>query len=297
VVEEQKGELMLISPRDLTARDISSAMELSTAAGWNQITEDWNRILRLSPHGCRCIEAGGQVIATTTLLPYGTGLGWVGMVLTRPEHRRQGLAKRLMEDAIENAKRGGIRTMKLDATDEGRPLYESLGFVTEAMVERWGRDMSVFVDTDQKQNSDSLLSSESKWCRIIPNTLLAMDEKAFGVSRAQILEELSELGGTSSDNGYVLSRSGRTARSLGPCVAISKKEAKQLIAKHLDSHKRGSGESEVWYWDLLPENGAAVESAKSLGFTRRRILWRMRRGDPIRNNDAMVFATAGFELG
>jgi GNAT superfamily N-acetyltransferase len=288
---------MLTSPRDLTLGDIPSAMELSIAAGWNQTPEDWKRILGLSPEGCRCIEAGGAVIATTTLLAYGTDLAWVGMVLTHPEHRRQRLATRLMEDAIANAERDGICTLKLDATDEGRPLYEGFGFVVEGTVERWGRDKTAFASNGQKQNADSLLCQECQWCRTVPDPLLAMDEEAFGVSRAQILKELSASGGNTSANGYVLSRSGRAARSVGPCIATSEDDARRLIATHLDAYNSATGRSEGWFWDLLPANAAAVKCAKDFGFTRRRVLWRMRRGKPIENNDAIVFATAGFELG
>src|ERR1700759_1624119 len=111
MVEEPRDKLMYGHPRDLTLDDIASAMELTVAAGWNQTPEDWNRILGLSPHGCRCIEAAEEVVATTTLLAYGTDLAWLGMVLTRPEHRRQRLATRLMEDAIAHAKRDGISTL------------------------------------------------------------------------------------------------------------------------------------------------------------------------------------------
>jgi hypothetical protein len=40
-----------------------------------------------------------------------------------------------MEEVIAIAERRGIHTLKLDATDDGRPLYESLGFVVEKIVE------------------------------------------------------------------------------------------------------------------------------------------------------------------
>jgi len=219
------------------------------------------------------------------------------MVLTHPEHRRQRLATRLMEDATANAERDGICTLKLDATDEGRPLYESFGFIVEGVVERWGRDKIAFVSNGQTLNTDLFSRQECQWSTSIPNYLFALDVEAFGVSREQILKELSVSGGNTSANGYVLSRSGRAARFVGPCIATSEEEARRLIAKHLDVHNSATGEPEAWYWDLLPANAAAVKCAKDLGFTRRRVLWRMRRGKPIRNNDAMVFATAGFELG
>jgi GNAT superfamily N-acetyltransferase len=289
---------MSISLRDLIFDDIPSSIELSTVAGWNQTPEDWSRILRLSPGGCRCIEVEEEVVATTTLLEYGTDLAWVGMVLTRPEHRRKGLARRLMEDAIAHAKRDGIRTLKLDATEEGRPLYESLGFVVEGAIERWGRDQSMPGGDGRTLNSDSLSRQLERLGRVMPNHLLALDVEAFGASRGVVLRELSRSGANLSTSGYVLSRPGRTARSIGPCVASSEDEAAHLIAEHLAMHESAAEDFQIsWYWDLLPSNAAAVRCAADFGFTRHRALWRMRRGKSIDNNDAMVFATAGFELG
>lgn len=289
---------MVTSLKDLVPGDIPSAMELSTVAGWNQTPEDWSRILRLSSRGCRCIEVEAQVIATTTLLAYGTDLAWIGMVLTRPEYRRKGLATRLMEDAIATADRDGIPTLKLDATEEGRPLYESLGFIVESGIERWEWQGMKSAGNQDTLTADPFSTQECQWGDAIPSHLFALDVEAFGVSREQVLKELSLLGGNSSANGYVLSRPGRVARSLGPCIATSEEEARRLIATHFDEHKFAIGTSENrWYWDLLPSNAAAVRCATALGFTRRRVLWRMRRGKPIQNNDAMVFATAGFELG
>jgi len=220
------------------------------------------------------------------------------MVLTRHEYRRKGLATRLIEDAIDGAERDGISTLKLDATEEGRPLYESLGFVVEGGVERWGRDGAACVSNEDTITSNLLSTEECQWGTRIPKELFALDLKAFGVSREQVLEELFLLGSSFTSGGYVVSRSGRVARSVGPCIAFSEAEAMRVVATHLDAQKEGTRTSEVcWYWDLLPANTAAVKCATALGFTRRRVLWRMRRGKPVQNNDALVFATAGFELG
>lgn len=282
--------------------DVPSAMELSTAANWNQSSEDWLRVIQLSIKGCRCIEDAGKIVATTILLPYGKHLAWIGMVLTRPEYRRQGLARRLMEDAISDAELDGIRTLKLDATDEGRPLYESLGFVVEETVERWGRD-GEFGAAKAKAYVDSGVSTDCSSDARISDDLFAKDEVAFGVSRKTLLEMLSKSGRINTTScGYVLSRSGRTARYLGPCVTTSETEAALLIATHLEgaskAHQEDVGSKSCsWYWDLLPANSDAVRCAKELGFTRRRRLWRMRRGAMMDNNDAMVYAIAGFELG
>ena len=49
-------------------------------------------------------------------------------VYTKEEYRRQGIARKMVEILIDNAKRKGVTEISLDATESGRPLYESLGF-------------------------------------------------------------------------------------------------------------------------------------------------------------------------
>lgn len=58
--------------------------------------------------------------------------GYILNVYVEPDHRRRGLARRLMDEAVAEAKRRGLRFMILHATDEGRPLYESLGWADTA---------------------------------------------------------------------------------------------------------------------------------------------------------------------
>lgn len=294
---------MLTMVRTMKPGDLPSALELSSDANWNQTTDDWLRILQLSPQGCRLIEDAGRIVATTSLLSYGKRLAWIGMVLTRAEYRRQGLARRLLEDAISNAERDGIRTLKLDATDAGRPLYESLGFVVEGNVERWGRDAFELSSSQQHSSSRQDAIQEPSHAVRLPSRLFSLDEQAFGADRKALLESLSASGGcTSTAEGYLLTRPGRTAHYLGPCVAASEAEARQLIAAQLEDSAVVSGEHQVfqaraWCWDLLPANPGAVRCAQEFGFTRRRILWRMRRGAAIETNNALVYAIAGFELG
>jgi hypothetical protein len=66
--------------RTMNPSDVSSAMELSTVANWNQTRDDWHRIMRLSAKGCRCIEdAEEESLQRRLSLAYGTrwhGLAW-----------------------------------------------------------------------------------------------------------------------------------------------------------------------------------------------------------------------------
>jgi len=49
-------------------------------------------------------------------------------VYTEPAHRRQGLARALMEEMLRWCREQGFRAVTLDASDDGRALYESMGF-------------------------------------------------------------------------------------------------------------------------------------------------------------------------
>lgn len=49
-------------------------------------------------------------------------------VYTHAAYRRQGIAKALITMLIAEAKERGVTEISLDATEPGRPLYQSLGF-------------------------------------------------------------------------------------------------------------------------------------------------------------------------
>ena len=82
-------------------------------------------------------ESGGDVAAGAAvwmkpLLP-GTAseretLPYVFNVFCEPGHRRRGLARMLMAEIVAWAKAEGQEIMDLHASDEGRPLYTSMGF-------------------------------------------------------------------------------------------------------------------------------------------------------------------------
>jgi GNAT superfamily N-acetyltransferase len=54
---------------------------------------------------------------------------WVVNMFTEPEHRRRGLARLLMDTIVAWCRAEGLRFLFLHASDEGKPLYEGLGFV------------------------------------------------------------------------------------------------------------------------------------------------------------------------
>ena len=275
--------------RLMNTGDLSAAVELSSAAGWNQTPEDWRMLLDLAPDGCFGIEADGRLVSTTTLVCYEQRLAWIGMVLTREGYRGRGFARRLVAVALERADSLGIETVKLDATEQGQALYEALGFQAEQPVERWARPGSMESRTAESQSASRTPTRLSS----LPQTLHDLDAQAFGADRSLMLQELARRSTLqSSPNAFLFARAGRTNEYLGPCVAADPVAARAIIACLVNASSRTG-----WSWDLLPANKSAVALASELGFIRQRRLTRMVRGKPLRGRDEMVYAIAGFELG
>ena len=267
--------------RKLTVDDIPSGIQLCAEAGWNRTAEDWCTLIEMSPEGCLAIEVDGELAATTTLLCYRQQLAWIGMVLTKIRYRGLGFARRLMTEALGLADQMQIETIKLDATDQGRPLYEKLGFRCEQAVERWWR-------IGEPRRADSVFDEQA-----CDDTWQTFDLSAFGADREELLSKLAKRNSpVLLGKSYLFTRPGRVASYLGPCVCETPESASTLIEHTLQTHSHDG-----WYWDLLPANVHAATLARSLDFTPKRHLIRMVRGKEQRANIKAIYAIAGFELG
>jgi GNAT superfamily N-acetyltransferase len=266
--------------RRMAVEDIPAAMELSTEAGWNQTAEDWRMLTQLAPETCLAIYMDGELASTAILLCYGSKLAWLGMVLTRRKFRGQGLARRLLSETLALANQMKIETVKLDATDQGQPLYEKLGFRCEQLVERWERAATGSTRVFNGR-SDSLL----------PEHLIA-DRESFGADRSELLGRLAGRNGAFvSGESYALMRPGRVTSYMGPCVSPDAGVARSLIECGI----RNTGTSLLW--DLLKQNHNAERIAIDLGFGHRRTLTRMVRGKELRGREDRIYALGGFEFG
>src|SRR5208283_2957651 len=277
-----EGDAAGAKVRALRRADMADLMRLKESAGWNQTEQDWERLLELEPEGCFGLERGGVVVASSTALVYGEELAWIGMVLTLREHRGQGYARRMMECAMAFAEKRGVARVGLDATDMGIALYRKFGFEGVGVVERWERPV---------MEGSSVLAEVSEW---EPDA--TPDRAAFGAKRQRLLESLARAGAaTVPGEGYAMGRVGSKAGYFGPCVARSAGAARRLLGWFLTKHA-----GEAAYWDILPDNGAAVALAESYGFRRARKLTRMVRelrpggSEP---DNSLVFAIAGLEFG
>ena len=70
---------------------------------------------------------GGEPAAVSELF-LGGGVAGVHMVATAEAFRRRGLGMALTWTALEEGRRRGMKTGALQASAQGQPLYERLGF-------------------------------------------------------------------------------------------------------------------------------------------------------------------------
>ncbi len=83
-------------------------------------------------HG-EAVASGGLVIhSAPPTLHNPSGLeGYVISVFTAPEWRRQGMSRAIMTAILDHLRSKGITKVTLRATEQGRPLYLSLGFTAD----------------------------------------------------------------------------------------------------------------------------------------------------------------------
>jgi|SRR5882672_928793 len=263
--------------RTMTMADIAAGLGLSKIAGWNQTAADWERFLRASPEGCFVAELEEEVCGTVATISYQNRFAWVGMVLVDPQHRSKGIGTKLLEAAIKHLDDQKISTIKLDATPQGKPLYEKMGFVSEYEIERWTlrRTLTDLGLADDRAPYETLTLPLS-------DSIIEADREAFGADRSFLLESLHqdapeftmEIRNNGVLQGYTFGRRGLFADHLGPWLAQDASSAGNLLETFLTRSRR-----DTLVVDCLKENHPAVTLLKSYGFTYSRLLTRMYRGE------------------
>ncbi len=261
--------------RTMTKQDIPAGLRLKDLAGWNQTAADWNRFLDASPSGCFVAVVDEHVCGTATTISFENRFAWVGMVLVDQEYRNRGMGTKLLERAIEYLDQRKILTIKLDATPQGKPLYEKLRFVTEYEIERWVLKRPLHVDARIANSSHASLDTAQL------ESIFRMDQKVFGADRSSLLRSLHEetphfaMGVWNHDTlqGYLLGRRGSFADHLGPWMASDGDSARRLLDEFLARSAR-----ETLVVDCLQANAVVIELLRTYGFSYSRTLTRMYRG-------------------
>ncbi len=277
--------------RDMTPEDVPAVLRLCRLAGWNQRTEDWQPLLangffRVAVRDATVVGSGGAVV-------YGRRLAWVAMILVDPDARRQGIATRLMRDALARLK--AVEVVGLEATPQGAPVYGGLGFT----------DRGGFARMERPADAEPVRAEQGP---TVPRPLTApdlvglaaRDGAVFGADRSAVLawarEQAPEYawstGAREEPAGYVLGRHGHRTEHLGPLVADDEETAARLLTAIL-----AAVPGRAFTIDI-PDRPAWRERLRILGFREQRPFRRMILGDaPSPGDPRQRFAILGPEFG
>jgi len=255
--------------RQMTCFDIPAGMRLKELAHWNQTEADWKLILASNPEGCFVSEVDGRVTGTVATIIYECRFAWIGMVLVDPEFRKRGIGTALLQKAIDHLDSHNIPCMRLDATPQGKPVYQKLGFVDEYEIERWR------LSRPPSQTPSGITTPD--WERS-----LLLDREIFGADRSMLLRAMAAsapefvqiFDGPAGVTGYALGRHGSHSDSLGPWVANDLVVAERM----LDNFLAQSGRESIVV-DCVKSSPWARNALIARGFEFERPLYRMRRGE------------------
>ena len=218
-----------------------------------------------------------RLLGTTVATAYGP-LGFIGNVVVDPAARGRGYGKLLMRDAIAWLRGRGVRTVLLDATEDGRPLYRSLGFV--GTTHSW----VVWQPLADIALADGPLPAGTTVTSLAPARIARigmLDRAAFGGDRMGLLAAMLALpkthGYVAEDAGgavagYLIARPLEAPRAgiyLGPVVARSPEAARALVmaaARHAREREPHATTGAASICVAVPGSGTlAVEAYRSLG--------------------------------
>lgn len=218
--------------RAMTAGDLEASHRLSRGEKWPHRQDDWDYMLAMG-EGI-VAELDGQIAGTIMIWCHDDRTATLGMVIVSPDCRGMGVGRKLMQAAIERA---GSRAIKLNATQDGLALYESLGFVaTGAVLQHQGTAVPVpIVELAPGERIRPMGLADAA-------TIIAFDRGATGMTRERLIGDLLD-----NSRCIVLDRDGEAAgfaifrrfghgNSIAPAVAPDSRGAKALIAYWLSLH-------------------------------------------------------------
>ena len=284
----------MVTIRPLTINDIEQAIQLSLAERWNQTEKDWELLIKNPENVCLSANLDGKLIGTATAINYENNIAWIGMVLVNREYRGQGVSKLLLSGLFEQLK--NCRSVKLDATPAGQPVYQKFGFIDEYIIHRMTAD-SVLKNNLSFKNEDLIKPVQPEnYAEVI-----AFDKQIFGAGRQQLIETLIKNNPGNSwmmkQNGticgVVLGRKGNRFYQIGPVLSTTTEDAKTLITKAISGI-----EEQPIVVDVLDEKKELINWLTGLGFVIQRPFFRMYQNkNPFPGIPAKQFLICGPEFG
>lgn len=260
---------LTLAPMSASDTDLDGALSLSAVLRWPYRKEDWRVALDLG-HGT-LVRSGEEIVASGLWWPYGANFATCGMIIVSPEMQGRGIGKQLMARLLAEME---DRSILLNATEEGLPLYRKLGFETVGSVHQHqaatkaADGANITVERDVRSGSVRDLDA-----------IRDLDRQASGVDRDRLIAKFADFGeiaiidGMDEPEGFAFCRPFGFGFAIGPVIARDPIAARALIAHFLRSHAgqflrvdiTGDSALGAWLADAgLPEVGHVTTMVKGV---------------------------------
>ncbi len=227
---------VVLNAEQLNNNDVSKLIELSSSVGWDYDDQEIKTILSSGKiYGHKTPE--GKIVSSAAIIPYDTNLASIGMVIVHSDYRGLGLGKAVTQQCMASVSKE--TSIMLISTDEGKPLYESLGFRTVDVVHKFL--CQNFICESFEVNNDFTLDTYKVEDF---HKMMEVDAAAFGDQRSKFLhnriEQCKQCIVVKDQNnqiiGFGLSVHGPINLIVGPIVAPDFKTAASIMKELASNH-------------------------------------------------------------
>lgn len=217
--------------------DVAGLIDLSASVGWDYDENEVGTVMSSGKiFGHKTAE--GEIVSSAAIIQYDNNLASIGMVIVNKKFRGLGLGKEATQNCIDVTSID--TTIMLIATEEGKPLYNTMGFITVDCVHKYLCDNYTSTKPFHNSGINIVDFSENDFTEIV-----RLDESAFGDKRSNFLHNRinqSEQCLVVRDNkeniiGYGISILGPINLILGPIVAPDSQTAALLLDRLAVNHQ------------------------------------------------------------
>ena len=278
--------------RAMRRPEVDTLVEWAAGEGWNPGLHDAEIFWACDPAGFIAAELDGELIGGGSIVAYPGRFGFMGFFIVQPEHRSQGLGRRLWFHRRDRllARLGEGATIGMDGVFTMQPFYADGGFVFSH------RDLRFEGVGSRGTPAGAVVDARS-----VPfEKLLACDSAHFPAPRADFLRAwIAQAGsralavpGPTGLRGFGVIRPCRQGYKIGPLFAADAEVAEMLFTGLAD-HAAG----EPIYLDVPEPNADAMALAARHGMREVFGCARMYLGPPPALPQDQIFGVTTFELG
>ncbi|WP_306471840.1 GNAT family N-acetyltransferase [Bacillus sp. AFS015802] len=160
-------------------KDIQGLIELSESVGWDY-DEQEIRTLMSSGEIFGHKNGEGKIVSSAAIIPYENSFASLGMVIVNKEYRGLGLGRVATQHCLDSL--SSDISIMLISTEDGKPLYEKMGFKTVDRVHKY------ICDTYSTSNLTNNTMTIERFKDSDLHKMIKLDEAAFGDKRSRFLK-------------------------------------------------------------------------------------------------------------